>query len=153
MNLSSNIVIGLPKEGFREFLKTYWLVIRLALRGLQEINVFPFIPYPGSKLFNDFLRDKKIKLQDDYFFKLFGYADISKAISWSQHFGPKSLSFMRLILLVDSYSLMLISHPRRVVQLVINAARGRHTTKLEGVLKRVFKNIKVYFSRRTKHAE
>lgn len=153
MNLSTNIIIGLPKERFRDFLRSYWLIIRLALRGLQEINVFPFTPYPGSKLFDDFLADKKIKLQDDYFLKLFGYADISKAISWSQHFSPRSLRFMRLILLINFYSLMLISHPRRIVRLMINAIRGRDTTKLEGVLKRILKNIKVYFSRRTEYAE
>jgi len=144
MNLSSNIIIGLPQEGFREFLKTYGLIIRLALRGLQELNVFPFIPYPGSKLFSNFVADKRIKLCDGYFLNLFGYADLSKSISWSQHFGPRTLGFMRLILFINFYGLMLISHPSRIVQLIINAVRGRTTTKLEGVLKRVFKNIKAY---------
>lgn len=153
MNLSTNIVIGLPREGFREFLKTYWLVLRLALRGLQELNVFPFIPYPGSKLFNDFLENKKVRLCDTYFLNLFGYADLSKAVSWSPHFGPKSLSFMRLILLVNFYGLMLISHPKRIMRLIIDAVYGRSTTKLEGVLKRVFKNTKIYFFRKTKYAK
>lgn len=148
MNLSTNIIIGLPQEGFREFLRTYWLIIRLALKGLQELNVFPFIPYPGSRLFNDFLTDGKIKLQDDYFLNLFSYADLSKAASWSEHFDCKSLSFMRLVLLTNFYGLMLISHPRRIIQLIINLVHGETTTKLEGVLRRVFKNVKVSIFRR-----
>lgn len=142
MNLSTNIIIGLPREGFRDFLRSYWLTIKLALIGLQELNVFPFIPYPGSKLFNDFLTNKQLKLQDSYFLNLFAYADLSKPVSWSEHFSPRTLSFMRFILLANFYSLMLISHPRRIAQLIINAVRGRTTTKLEGVLKKVLENIK-----------
>ena len=152
MNLSSNIVVGLPREGFKEFLETYWLIIKLALRGLQELNVFPFVPYPGSKLFKDFLEDKKIISNDDYFLSLFGYADLSRAISWSPHFGPRALSFMRLALLISFYSLMFISHPWRIARLIANTLSGKPTTKLEGVLKRVFKNVKVYFPRRTGYA-
>lgn len=146
MNMSSNIVIGLPQEELKDFLKTYWLIIKLALRGSQELNVFPFIPYPGSELFRDFLKDKKIILNDDYFLSLFGYADLSKAISWSGHFGPRTLSLMRLVLLVSFYGLMFIAHPQRIVQLIINTIKGRPTTKLEGVLNRMFRNIRVYFS-------
>lgn len=144
MNLSTNIVVGLPEEGFKEFLKTYWLILKLAFFGLQEINVFPFIPYPGSKLFKEFLENKKIKLSDEYFFGLFGYADLSKAISWSEKFSPKVLSSMRLFLLVNFYCLMFVSHPKRILKLIINTLTGISTTKLEGVLARVLKNIKVY---------
>ncbi|MBI3009076.1 MAG: B12-binding domain-containing radical SAM protein [Candidatus Omnitrophica bacterium] len=152
MNLSSNIVLGLPKEGLKEFLKTYWLVVKLAWTGLQEVNVFPFIPYPGSELFRDFLEDEKIKLNDGYFLSLFGYADIARATSWSERFGPRTLSFMRLFLMFNFYGLMFISHPKRIVQLLVNAGRGRTTTKLEGVLGRVFKNVRVYFPHRARHA-
>ena len=144
MNLSANIVVGLPEEGFKEFLKTYWLILKLAFSGLQEINVFPFIPYPGSKLFKEFLENKKIKLSDEYFFGLFGYADLSRAISWSEKFSPGVLSFIRLLLLVNFYCLMFISHPTRILKLIINTITGSSTTKLEGVLARVSKNIKVY---------
>jgi len=152
MNLSTNIVIGLPQEGFKEFLSTFRLLINLALHGLQELNVFPFIPYPGSELFNDFFKAKKLKLNDNYFLNLFGYADLSKAISWSSHFGPRTLNLMRLFSLTSFYGLMFISHPRRILQLIINAKRGKTTTKLEGVLKRVLKNARVCFSLKTSNA-
>lgn len=152
MNLSVNIVLGLPREGLRDYFRTYWMMMRLALRGLQELNVFPFIPYPGSELFHEFLEDKRIKLSDAYFLNLFGYADLSKPISWSRHFGPKTLSSMRFFLLVSFYSVMLISHPSRIIKMFVNAAKGRTTTKLEGVMKRVFKNIKATIFCKQKYA-
>jgi anaerobic magnesium-protoporphyrin IX monomethyl ester cyclase len=141
MNLSTNIVIGLPQEGFKDFLQTYWLMMRLAVKGLQELNVFPFIPYPGSKLFDDFLKSGKIKLADTYFLNLFGYADLSKAISWSDRFGPKTLSWLRFILLSHFYALMLLTHPVRLWRLIVNSIQGKTTTKLEGVLRRIWLNL------------
>ncbi|MDO8127816.1 MAG: cobalamin-dependent protein, partial [Candidatus Brocadiales bacterium] len=134
MNLSVNVVLGLPREGLREFLKTYWLMMKMAFVGLQEINVFPFVPYPGSLLFEEFLRKGRIKLNDEYFLSLFGYADLSQAVSWSEAFSPKTLRFLRLFLMSSFYTVMFISHPGRIVRLIINVMRGVNTTKLEGVL-------------------
>ena len=145
LNFSTNIILGLPREGFRDFLKTYWLVMKLAVSGLQEINAFPFVPYPGSKLFEEFLGAGKIKLGNNYFFGLSGYTDLSQAVSWSDRFGPKTLNFMRLFLFVSFYSLMLISHPKRIFRLAANVFEGKTTTKLESVFRKIFKNIKVYF--------
>lgn len=152
MNLSSNIILGLPEETLRDFLKTYWLVVRLAVMGLQEVNVFPFIPYPGSRLFEDFRQKKIITLNDRYFLGLFGYADLSQAISWSKRFGPRTLSFMRLTLIITFYGTMFVSHPVRLVRLVINTLKGVPATKLENVLSRIFKNIVIYFSHKRGYA-
>ena len=40
---------------------------------------------------------------------------------------------------------MLVSHPKRIFRLVANVFYGRTTTKLESVIRKIFKNIKVYF--------
>ena len=143
MNMSTNIVIGLPLEGWGDFFMTYTMVLRLALTGLQEINVFPFIPYPGSVLFKDYLREGKISLSDEYFLSLFGYGDLGQAVSWSKNFGPRTLSGLRFILLSHFYALMFLSHPARLWRMCRNIATGTITSKLEGVLGRVFKNIKI----------
>lgn len=145
INFSINIVLGLPAEGLNDFLKTYLLLMRLAVAGLQEVNIFPFIPYPGSQLFREFILNKEIILTDNYFLSLFGYADLGRAISWSHKFGPRTLSFMRLFLFINFYAVMFISHPSRLVSFIANIVKGRPSTKLEGVLGRVFKNVKVYF--------
>ena len=145
MNLSANLIIGLPQEKLCNFLKTFTLIIRLAFKGLQEVNIFPFIPYPGSELFTDFKNGRKIQLSDEYFCSLFGYADLARAVSWSENFSPFVLSLMRLILFVTFYSLMFMTHPLRVVKLIVNVFQGKTSSKLEGVFKRVLRNIKIYF--------
>ncbi len=146
-NLSANIVIGLPKENIKEFIKTLFMVIKLAFKGMQEINVFPFIPYPGSKLFNEYLKDKKINLNDIYFLSLFSYGDLSKSISFSRQFGPKTLHFLRLSLLSLFYSIMFLTHPIRIFKLIKNIKSGKTSTKLENVLNRVIRNVKLSYGK------
>lgn len=142
-NLCSNIIIGLPKEGLKEFFKTYLLTLRLALKGMQELNVFPFIPYPGSRLFNDYRKRGEIKLQDRFFLELFSYADLSKALSYSRHFGRRTLHLLRLLMIGSFYSLMFFAHPQRLVRLFSNMLRGETSTKLENVISRTLRSIRV----------
>ena len=63
------------------------------------------------------------------------------------------LAFMRLFMMSSFYLLMLISHPRRIVRMIANTVKGVSTTKLEGVIKRVFKNIKIYYFRNKNYAK
>lgn len=142
-NLSSNIIIGLPKENFKEFLKTFILILKLSIKGMQELSVFPFIPYPGSKLFNEYQKNGDIKLNDKFLLNLFSYTDFSKAVSFSKNFGPRILNFLRITMLFFFYSLMFLTHPYRIFKLIKNAIQRKTSTKLENVFYRIFKNIKV----------
>ncbi|MBF0594822.1 MAG: B12-binding domain-containing radical SAM protein [Candidatus Omnitrophica bacterium] len=142
MNVSTNIVIGLPDEKWMDLWRSYVLLMTLAVQGMHEVNVFPFVPYPGSKLFYDLLEQKRIKLDDAFFFSLFGYADLSRSVSWSDNFNPRVLGFMRIFFMASFYCVMFVTHPVRLARFIANAIRGRSTTKLEGVIKRVFKNLR-----------
>lgn len=146
MNFSSNVIIGLPSEGVTDFFITYYFMIKLAFQGMQELNVFPFIPYPGSHLFFEYRKEGKITLNDDYFYRLFGYLDLSKAVSWSPQFGPRTLSTMRFFLMANFYAVMFLSHPSRLLRLVRSVMKGGEnaTSKLEGVLGRAFSNASTY---------
>ena len=153
INTSVNMIIGLPGERVWDFLKSYLLVIKMAYIGLQEVNVFPFVPYPGSKLFKEFVEREKIETCDKYFLSLFAYANLSSACSWSETFGPKTLRSLRLLIMVSFYSIMLVTHPRRIIQLITNTLRGISTTKLEGVLKRIVINLTASSFRKEKCAK
>ncbi len=141
MGMSANIVVGLPGETWKDVFKSYFLVLRLAVMGMHEINVCQFIPYPGSKILNELVAKKKIVLNDDYFFGLFAYADISRAVLWSDYFGPRTLHVIRIWIMGSFYVLMWLTHPWRFVKMFTNAFQGKTTTKFEGVLKRVLRNM------------
>ncbi|MFC1510440.1 B12-binding domain-containing radical SAM protein [Candidatus Omnitrophota bacterium] len=141
-NLSINIVIGLPQERLSDFCRSFGFVMKAAFCGLDEINVFPFIPYPGSHLFETLLKNKRIELNDDYFKRLFGYANLSQPVSFSTHFGPRTIMSLRFFLLGCFYGVMLLTHPARIIGLFKSLRSGKATTKLENVLNRIISNIK-----------
>lgn len=143
INFSINIVLGLPGEGYREFFETYILVLRLAWTGLQEMNAFPFTPYPGSELFLDFQKEGRLTLGDAFFLDLFGYADLSKASSWSNSFGPRTMAFLRIFIMASFYGLMFLRRPGRFVKLFSGlAGKEEVPSKLAGVLRRLFRSMR-----------
>jgi len=150
VNMSANMVIGLPAETWKNFLESYWMVLRLAVMGMHEINVFAFTPYPGSKIFEELVAQKKIVLNDDYFFGLFAFADLSRPVSWNSHFGARTLNALRIGMMGSFYCVMWLTHPWRLIRLIVNAVRGKANTKLEGVIKRIFRNLNA--SRKDRHA-
>ena len=83
------------------------------------------------------MKTGRLRLDDKFFLDLYGYADLSKAVSWSDRFSPRGLRFLRLFLMSSFYSVMFLTHPRRIVRLLTNVLRGDSTTKLEGVVKRI----------------
>ncbi|MEK7790578.1 MAG: hypothetical protein AAB309_03020, partial [Deltaproteobacteria bacterium] len=144
MSVTVNIILGLPQETWKDFFKSYFLIMKLAVIGLHEVNVNPFVPYPGSALFKEFLSKGKVQLNDKFFLELYNYSDVSKAFSWSDQYSAKQLRVMRLLFIGNFYGLMFLFHPSRIVQLVSNVIHNRSTTKLEVIFKRMFINLKNY---------
>lgn len=144
MSVTVNIILGLPQETWKDFFKSYFLVMKLAIIGLHEVNVNPFVPYPGSALFKEFLSKDKLQLNDKFFLDLYHYSDVSKAFSWSDQYSAKQLRAMRIIFIGSFYGLMFLSHPLRISQLVSNMIHNRSTTKFEVIFKRMFVNLKNY---------
>lgn len=147
-NVCSNIIVGLPKENLLSYMKSFFLVMKLSVKGMQELNVFPFIPYPGSRLFYEYRERGEIKLGDKFFFVLFSFADISKAVSFSKNFNRKTLYFLRLMLLSSFYGLMFLTHPYRIFRLFSDIFQGKTSTKLENILSRILRGIRISLNKR-----
>ncbi|HOW28483.1 MAG TPA: radical SAM protein [Elusimicrobiota bacterium] len=145
-NCTAIVIIGLPQENGKTALQTFALTLKLALLGLHEIIVTLFTPYPGSQLFRDLLNQKKITLNDDYFLNLFSITDISQSTSWSEHFSPRCLRALRILLIGCFYATMLLSHPNRLLRLIINILDGTSPSRLSMIGRRILTNLKGYLS-------
>lgn len=143
INFSCNIVLGLPGEGLRDMLKTYGFVLKLAVAGMQELNVFPFVPYPGSRLFFELVESGKLRLDDHFFKALFSYADLSGSSATAGVLKSKrSTNNFRVLMMASFYAVSFLTHPWRIVRLIMGLCGGRVTSKLQGVLLRIIKNVR-----------
>src|SRR5690606_31876509 len=61
-----NIIFGLPDEKHIDVWKSLGFLFKCRRYGVNDMNLFFFRPYPGSKLFNRLIKENKLQVNDDY---------------------------------------------------------------------------------------
>ena len=118
---SLNFIIGFPHETLTDILKTIFFGIYSAIRfGVADINYSVFVPYPGSEIFENLLKEKKIQVTDNYFETLHMQFDITTSESYCENVSGKMLRVLRFLGFSLSYITIYISRPKRIFMLVKN---------------------------------
>jgi radical SAM superfamily enzyme YgiQ (UPF0313 family) len=135
MNVKANIIIGFPKERWKNILETYGFIVRLAFAGLHDLSVWTFSPYPGSELFDDLRREGRIpEYTDDYFTSLLSYSDLKNVRSWNLRFSDSRLKAMRLFGMVLFYSSSYLFRPYRLLRNIRNILSHKPESRLEMIV-------------------
>ncbi len=135
MTVKCNFIIGFPDETLDEVLETVAYCRRLARVGVQDINLGPFCPYPGSETYDALVDSGSLPpMSDDYFDMLAMYSDLANTVSFSNHLSSRQLSALRTLGMASFYSAAFARRPQRVVDTLRNVATGEHTTRLDRAL-------------------
>jgi radical SAM superfamily enzyme YgiQ (UPF0313 family) len=135
LNVKCNIVVGFPSETRREVWETVRFCFEMAAIGLQDVNVVPFCPYPGSELFDGLLASGRISgLGEDYFDMLSMYSDLTRTRSWSEHVSDRELTFVRAVAFAGFYGTAFLRRPGRLLSVARNFMSGRQETRLDRAL-------------------
>lgn len=127
-----NIVIGFPDDTRSDILKTMWLCWRLAVRGIDAVEIMQFTPYPGTQLFDRLRADGSIgELDDDYFRSLVAFLDPFVASPWCKHVRGRELAFWRVFGMASFFALSFLLRPWRFLRLLKNVAKEESETVLE----------------------
>jgi len=136
INCKANIIIGYPGETHKEIWETMRFCISMALIGMHGMSIFPFSPYPGSELFDDLQKAGRIPtLDDDYFFSLAAYTDLTSTTSYSEHISDKALGRYRLFGMLLYYAMVYLIRPWRLIQTLRNVFSERQENRLEMYLR------------------
>src|SRR5581483_6322628 len=132
LNIKANLILGFPGETRRNVLETMRFMIRMALIGVHDVTVSSFAPYPGSELYEELRANGRIaELSDTFFHDMMSYGDITRSVSWSEHFGGAKLALYRIVATLAFYLISFAGRPVRIFRLVRNIIRGRSESKLE----------------------
>ncbi|MBI2340378.1 MAG: B12-binding domain-containing radical SAM protein, partial [Deltaproteobacteria bacterium] len=119
--LRINLIIGFPFETRRHIYQTILYGWKLVLMGAEEAVVNLFSPYPGSELFRELDSEKKITLNDDYFYSLTSlngdYTNFSP-VTFCKNIGSRELAFYRIFSLASNYFLGYLFFPRRIFRML-----------------------------------
>jgi radical SAM superfamily enzyme YgiQ (UPF0313 family) len=143
IRLRTNLIIGFPGETRRDLLVTVAYGLKLAARGVDEVSINIFSPYPGTEIFADLSSRGQVALNDRYFLQLASlnsdYSSINP-LTVNEFMGAKELAFYRLCFMLLNYAIGYVIYPWRILRTIRNVLWGRKTaTVLEHRLKDMLK--------------
>ena len=129
--VKANLMIGFPDETREELWQTVRFGMKLAWLGVEDLPLFPFIPYPGTALY-DSLRAKGVvpEMSNEYFAQL-GYGDLDSARSLSPHISSRQLAMVRLVGMLVFLLIGYARRPWRVIRTLRALITERSTTVVE----------------------
>jgi anaerobic magnesium-protoporphyrin IX monomethyl ester cyclase len=141
--LRANLIIGFPGETRVDVAQTVLYGLKLAAKGVDEVSINIFSPYPGTEIFSALQKAGRVRVDDNYFLALTSLnSDYSATnpMTVNETMGPRELAFYRLAFMLSNYILGYILYPGRIIRTLRNVfAGGRSTTVLEHRLKDLLK--------------
>lgn len=120
------LIIGFPHEGRRHIFQTLWLAAKFGVMGVNDCNISPFTPYPGSELFAELRAEKMIpETNDAYFQDLVTQFDFVSGVGYCRNVKGWELAVWRLVGMLTFYSLSYLAHPSRIFRVVKGLATGK----------------------------
>lgn len=95
--VKANLMIGFPDETRNELWDTVRFGLKLAWLGVEDLPLFPVIPYPGSQMYDALAREGKVPAMSNEYFVRLGYGDLDSAPSLTQHLSSRELAWTRVI--------------------------------------------------------
>lgn len=141
--LRTNLIIGFPHETRADVFQTVRYGLKLAIRGVDEVSINIFSPYPGTEIFSGLIAANRIRVNDEYFLALTSLNSDYTAVNpltVNDAMGPRELAAYRLGFMLMNYILGYILYPKRIWRTIRNIfGDGKSATVLEHRLKDAYK--------------
>lgn len=141
----ATILFGFPDQTRFEVFESLKFINKLAFIGLNDLSVFPFVPYCGSELYKRLEDDGTIdKLADEYGSKYLYYTlnvyNRTRRIKSHSQFIPQS--FMQPLVIgsiMYFYALSFMLRPWRIVESAFRIMTKKPKTGFEQLISSIFK--------------
>jgi len=129
--VKANLIVGFPGETRREMWETVRFGLRLAWMGVEDLPLFPFVPYPGSELYDGLRAEGMVPPMSNEYFAQLAYGDFSKSLSFSEHVSSQQLRVVRVTGMVLFLLVGFVRRPWRLARMLRAAVTGRSVTVVE----------------------
>lgn len=130
--LRTNLIIGFPHETPHDIFLTIKYGLKLAIHGVDEVNINIFSPYPGTEIYNELRQSGKIILNDGYLLGLTSInSDYTKMnlLTFNPQIGTKELACYRILFMVMNYAIGYLFYPSRIWRTVKNVFLASHAAE------------------------
>ncbi|HJQ84986.1 MAG TPA: radical SAM protein, partial [Candidatus Binatia bacterium] len=129
--VKANLMIGFPDETRRELWETVRFGMQLAWLGVEDLPLFPFIPYPGTEMYRALHAEGRVPAMSNEAFARLGYGDLDSAPSLSPHVSGRQLAWVRFVGMLSFLVIGYLRRPWRVFRTVRALITERSTTVVE----------------------
>lgn len=138
-----NMIFGFPEQTITEVFESYIYIFRMALAGANDVACFSFVPYAGSELFDQLIKEGKIVRDNNYddFLSRCIYNDTADLRSWSQHIPVSQMPLIVIGGMLFFYASSFMMRPWRVIQLISRLSFRSPETMLEMLLSGLYRNF------------
>jgi len=144
LNIKINMIFAFPDDTLFETWENFKFGIKCAWIGTHDSTFIPFVPYPGSELYNRLLKEQKIEPMSDYYFnRLIPFSDLKSATSFNPRIKDWQLVWARYAYFALFYGIMFIRYPSRLVQIIKNLITGNQTSRGEEIIRNIFMRKKL----------
>ncbi len=148
IRVQGGFIFGFPGETWPQMMATYRTILKCAVMGFHEVNISAFAPLPNTALFRELEAEGRVKIDDDYLNRIFGYLDIWKYPSWNPRVSSWTLRTIILFTYASFFTTSYVIRPSRAWRLIRGLFSGNTDGKLGKVLKGLWKNSRDMGSRR-----
>jgi len=136
-------------KNWKEIFETIKYGLKMSIKGVDDVPLFIFSPYPGTEIFEGLIQAGKINLNDDYFYSLTSlngsYTSPGSVISHNPNINPWVLGLVRTIFILMNYGISYLFYPRRILRTLLSLFSNKQesATVFEHRLKDLFSRKKV----------
>ncbi|NNE43387.1 MAG: B12-binding domain-containing radical SAM protein [Gemmatimonadetes bacterium] len=152
IRLQVNFILGFPHETWRHARDTYREIARCAWIGFHEFNCCAFSPLPNTEAFRELQQTTDIKEDDEFYYSLFGYMDITDYQSYHPRWGNWRLRSMIYGAYALFYGTSYLIRPWRLFAEVYNYMGHSSQGKLGKLVRGLIKNRKLQWEARKSSA-
>jgi anaerobic magnesium-protoporphyrin IX monomethyl ester cyclase len=129
-------IIFFPDDSRRDVLLTFKFMLKCSWLGLHDITFVPFVPYPGTELYDKLVKEGGLPpMSEEYFVSLLTHSDLSSIQSYNPRFTARQVQIIRMLFLSTFYISSYIFRPYRVLVNLNNVLRNRTVTRGERVMR------------------
>lgn len=143
LNVKINMIFAFPEDTWGHLLTNFMFGIKCAWLGVNDSSFIPYVPYPGSELYDQLASENKIEpMSDAYFNSLIPFSDLAFAKSYNPLLKDWHLVWIRYLYFAVFYGTMFLRRPQRAFAILTNMSSGKQKSRGEEILRNIISRKK-----------
>ena len=143
LNVKINMIFAFPGDTPGDMWQSFKFGVKCAWHGAHDSSFIPYVPYPGSELYNQLKEQGEIhEMSDEYFNSLIPFSDLEHAKSYNRYVTDRQLVWLRLAYFSLFYGTMFLRRPNRFFRMFVNSSE-KQVSRGEEIIRTFFRRRKM----------